>query len=146
MNPTTGRAEPKHSYLIEIDWDGERAPTGAGVYGKDRPCTCNADGVNDARVTDTPSDRMLQEFVRCVAMLLESTSYFTMNEFERHSQWTDGPTYVYVMDMMGNQLMSSSRNRLNGHLLHRWGGRRHATSFEGRDIVAIGDSFGESLI
>ena len=33
VNPASGRDEPKSSYVIEVDWDGERAAIGAGVYG-----------------------------------------------------------------------------------------------------------------
>ena len=146
-NPATGRDEPKSSYVIEIDWNGTRAAIGAGLYANDRPGTCNAAEVNAAGLTATPSVGKLQEFVRCAALLLESKGYFAMDEFEHSSRWTDGPSYAYVMDMMGNQVMSSSQIRVNGNPLHEWGGSgTRPSTFEGRDIVEVGDSFGESFI
>ena len=146
-NPATGRTEPKSSYVIEVDWNGTRAAIGAGLYANDRPGTCNADEVNAAGLTATPSDRKLQEFVRCAALLLESKGYFAMDEFEQGSRWADGPSYVYVMDMMGNQVMTSSRIRVNANALHEWGGGgTQPSAFGGRDIVGVGDSFGESSL
>lgn len=146
-NPATGRTEPKSSYVIEIDWNGTRAAIGAGLYASDRPGTCNADEVNAAGLTATPSDRKMQEFVRCAALLLESKGYFAMDEFEQNSRWSHGSSYVYVMDMMGNQVMTSSRIRVNGNALHEWGGSaRRPSPFDGRDIIDVGDSFGESTL
>ena len=40
-NPATGRKVPKASYVIEIDWDGDPAVIGAGIYELDLPATCN---------------------------------------------------------------------------------------------------------
>ena len=146
-NPANGRDEPKSSYVIEIDWDGERAAIGAGLYGNDRPGTCNPDEVNAAGLSSAPSDRKLQELVRCAALMVESEGYFANGELEGNSRWSDGSSYVFVMDMMGNQVMSSSRVRVNGIQLHEWGGNRvPAEPFGGRDILAVGDSFGESFI
>ncbi len=146
-NPATGRDEPKSSYVVEIDWDGNRAAVGAGLYANDQPGTCNADEVNAANLASDPTDRKLQEFVRCAALMVESEGYFATHELERNPRWTEGGTYVFVMDMMGNQLMSSNRFRVNGNALHEWGGGgNHPEAFGGRDVVSVGDSFGESFI
>ena len=146
-NPTTGRDEPKSSYVMEIDWDGSRAAIGAGLYANDRPGTCNADEVNAARVSSEPGDRKLQELVRCAALMVESEGYFAKHQLEANPRWSDGSTYVFVMDMMGNQVLTSSRVRVNGIALHEWGGGgNRPAAFGGRDVVSVGDSFGESYI
>lgn len=146
-NPGTGRDEPKSSYVIEVDWDGHRAAVGAGLYANDQPGTCNADEVNAANVASEPTERKLQEFVRCAALMVESEGYFATHELERNPRWSEGGTYVYVMDMMGNQLMSSNKFRVNGNALHEWGGGgNRPEAFGGRDVVSVGDSFGESFI
>lgn len=146
-NPATGRDEPKSSYVIEIDWDGNRAAVGAGLYANDRPGTCNPDEVNAAGVSTEPTDRKLQEFVRCAALVVESEGYFAKDELEGDPRWSDGSSYVFVMDMMGNQLMSSNRVRVNGNAIHEWGGGgNRPAAFGGRDVASIGDSFGESFI
>ena len=146
-NPATGRDEPKSSYVMEIDWDGNRAAIGAGLYANDRPGTCTAAEVNAASLSAEPTDWKLQELVRCAALVVESEGYFAKHQFEGNPRWSNGSIYVFVMDLMGNQLMSSNRVRVNGNALHEWGGSRNRpAAFGGRDVVSIGDSFGESFI
>ena len=107
---------------MEIDWDGTRAAIGAGLYANDRPGTCNADEVNAAGLSAEPTERNLQELVRCAALVVESEGYFAKSRIERDPRWGDGSTNVFVMDMAGNQLISSSPLRVNGNALHEWGG------------------------
>ena len=146
-NPATGTAEPKASYAMEIDWDGNRALIGAGIYLRDVPGTCDGDDVNAAALDANPSDEALREFVRCAASKVESEGYFAMTELEGGPRWKHGSTYAFVMDMMGNQVLSGSGIRLNGNPLHEWGRRRMPTDqFGGRDIISVGDQFGESFI
>lgn len=146
-NPATGRDEPKSSYVMEVDWDGVRAAIGAGLYANDRPGTCNADEVNAANVSAEPTGGKLQELVRCAALMVESDGYFAKDQLERDPRWSDGSTHVFVMDMMGNQVMSSSKVRVNGIALHEWGGGgSRPAAFGGRDVLSVGDSFGESFI
>ena len=146
-NPATGRDEPKSSYVIEIDWDGTRAAVGAGLYANDQPGTCNADEVNAANLSAQPTDRKLQELVRCAALMVEAEGYFAKTQLEGDPRWSDGSTYVFVMDMLGYQVMSSNRVRVNGNAVHEWGGGGNGpAAFGGRDVVSIGDSFGESFI
>ena len=146
-NPATGREEPKSSYVREIDWDGNRAAIGAGLYANDLPGTCNADEVNAANLSAEPTERKLEELVRCAALMVESEGYFARHQLERNPRWSDGSTYVFVMDLMGNQLMTSSSVRLNGSALHEWGGGgNRPAAFGGRDVVSIADSFGETFI
>ena len=74
-NPSTGTEQPKSSYVIEVDWDGERAAVGAGIYAPDLPGTCRAEEVNAADLAAAPSEAKLQAFVRCAAILLEEKGY-----------------------------------------------------------------------
>ena len=146
-NPTTGRNEPKSSYVIEVDWNGERAAIGAGIYAPDLPGTCNDDEVNAAGLAAAPSEAKLRAFVRCAAMLVEEKGYFAKGELEGSSRWRDGASYVFVMDMTGNQVLTGNRVRVNGNALHEWGGKSTpADQFGGRDMVAVGDAFGEALV
>ena len=45
-NPATDREEPKASYVKSIDWDGNPAAIGAGIYRRDIPGTCESEEVN----------------------------------------------------------------------------------------------------
>ena len=56
-NPETGRDEPKASYLKSIDWDGNLAVIGAGIYRRDIPGTCESEEVNAMGLEDDPSKR-----------------------------------------------------------------------------------------
>ena len=47
-NPSSGTQQPKSSYLGEVDWDGQRAVVGSGIYAPDLPGTCSSDEVNAA--------------------------------------------------------------------------------------------------
>ena len=71
-DPATGRERPKSSYVIEIDWNGDRAAIGTGIYAPDLPGTCYPDEVNAAGVEANPSQEKLREFVHCAAMMVES--------------------------------------------------------------------------
>ena len=146
-NPETGGNEPKSSYVIEVDWDGQRAALGAGIYAPDVPGACNAGAVNAAVLAAAPSERKLEEFVRCAATLVEEKGYFAKGELEEDSRWRQGSTYVFVMDMAGNQVLTGNRVRVNGKALHEWGGKSTPLDqFGGRDMVAVGDAFGEAVI
>ncbi len=146
-NPATGKEVPKSSYVIEIDWNGDRAVIGAGIYALDLPGTCNADEVNAATLAAAPSHEKLREFVRCAAMLVESQGYFAKGELEGDARWRHGSSYVFVMDMLGNQVLTGNRVRVNGNALHEWGGKSMPTDqFGGRDMVGVGDTFGEAFI
>ena len=143
-NPATGKHTAKASYISEVDWNGERAALGAGIYARDLPGTCYPDEVSAAALGADPSPQTLREFVRCAAMLLESDGYFAKEILERHARWTDGGHYLYVLDSLGNQVMSGSRFRVNGKALHEWG--RAGEQFGGRDMADVGGTFGESYV
>ena len=146
-NFTSGNVEPKSSYLVEIDWEGQRAAIGAGIYERDLPGTCNRADVNAAALEADPSDQRLREFVRCAAMVVESRGYFAKAELEEDSRWSEGSSYVFVLDLMGNQIMSGSSVRLNGSPLHELGGQSGSRlQFGDRDVVDVANTFGETQI
>ena len=146
-NPATGREAPKASYVIEVDWDGSRAAIGAGLYARDLPGTCYPDEVSAAVLEAAPSDQTLREFVRCAAMMVESEGYFAKEEIERNARWAGGENYVFVLDTMGNQLITGSGARLDGRAPHEWGsaGARE-DQFGGRDLAAAAAAFGEAHV
>ena len=146
-NPATGRKAPKASYVIEIDWDGSPAVIGAGLYARDWPGTCYSDEVSAAALDADPSPETLREFVRCAAMMVESEGYFAKDELERNSRWVNGANYVFVLDTMGNQIISGNRARVNGKAPHEWGSRSaRKDQFGGRDMADVGDTFGETYV
>ena len=79
-NFATGRDEPKASYVKSIDWNGTPAGIGAGIYLRDIPGSCNREEVNATELAANPSDRKLQEFVRCAAMEMESMGFFALHQ------------------------------------------------------------------
>ena len=146
-NFTSGNVEPKSSYLIEIDWNGQRAAIGAGIYERDLPGTCNREDVSAAALEADPSDQKLREFVRCAAMVVESRGYFAKAELEKDSRWSEGSSYVFVVDTMGNQILSGSSVRINGSPLKELGAKRMPTDqFGGRDVVDVANTFGETQV
>lgn len=144
-NPATGRRSPKASYTIEVDWDGSRASLGAGIYSPDWPGTCHADEVGAAQLEANPTPEALKQFVRCAAAVVAAEGYFAKHDIERDERWSSGASYVYVMDMVGNQLMSGSSFLLNGLPLYEWG-RREVDQFGGRDLIDMAHTFGEAEI
>ena len=146
-NPATGRREPKASYVIEIDWDGEPAVIGAGIYELDLPATCNDDEVSAAVLEADRSPETLQAFLRCAAQVVESEGYDAKQVLETDPRWSSGSSYAFVLDMQGNQVISGRSARLNGQALHEWGGRGGPDDqFGGRDMIDVGSTFGESFV
>lgn len=146
-NPQTGRNEPKASYVIEVDWDGLRALVGAGVYSPAIPGTCSAEEVNATALSAAPSEASLHQFVRCAALLVEEKGFSAKRELESSPRWRHGSTYVFAMDLSGNQVVSGNPVRVNGRALHEWGGKSDPTDqFGGRDMVSVADTFGEAVI
>ena len=146
-NPLTGSVEPKVSYAIGIDWNGVPSLILSGIYRRDLPATCNPSEVSAETVTSLRSLERLEEFVRCAAIELEERGPLAMDELGSHARWTDGSTYLYVMDTAGTQLLSGSRFRVNGVAPHEWGGRPGPSDqFGGRDTLGIAEAFGESYV
>ena len=146
LNPATGRDEPKASYVKRIDWDGNPAVIGAGIYRRDIPGTCESEEVNASGLEAAPSNERLQEFVRCAAMELESQGYFAIRALSSDPRWSSRSIYVFGLDTYGYTLFSGDlysqrygviAPELNDHL---------DGPFGGRDVVSVGDAFGETFL
>ncbi len=144
-NPENGLTEPKASYVARIDWDGNDAAIGAGIYRRDFPGTCHAAQVNAEALAAEPSLDGLQEFVRCAALEVESKGYFAALLMENDPRWRAGSIYVFGMDMTGNQLFSGRPPAADGERMPEWG-RDPRAAFNGRDMVDVAGTFGESYI
>ena len=145
-NPATDREEPKASYVKSIDWDGNPAAIGAGIYRRDIPGTCESEEVNAGGLEAAPSSERLQEFVRCAAMELESQGYFAIRALSSDPRWSSRSIYVFGLDTYGYTLFS-------GYPYSQWYGviapelNDHLDGpFGGRDVVSVGDAFGETFL
>ena len=144
-NPATGRDEPKASYVKSIEWDGTRAAIGAGIYRRDLPGTCRNDEVNALLLEDEPSNEKLAAFVRCAAMELESQGYFATRALSNDPRWRNGSIYVFGLDTYGNTLFSGNPySQWFGALSPELNAHREGP-FGGRDVIAVGDAFGETF-
>ena len=57
LNPATGSNEPKASYIKGIDWDGNPAAIGAGIYRRDLPGTCRSEEIHAMGLDADPFQR-----------------------------------------------------------------------------------------
>ena len=146
-NPATGRDEPKATYIKGIDWEGNPAAIGAGVYRRDLPGTCESEEVNALGLEDDPSPLRLKEFVRCAALELESEGYFATRALSSDPRWSNRSIYVFGLDTYGNALFSG-----DPYSSQWWGSLAPELNdypdgpFGGRDVVSVGDAFGETFL
>ena len=139
-NPETGRSQPKSSYVKEIEWNGDRAAIGAGIYSRDFPGACDATEVNAAQLLATPSDQRLQELVRCAAQEVESAGFFAGPVLSSDPRWNQGPIYVSgvnvetgIVEFSGNPASFATSGRIPEVL------------FDGRNAIEAAALFGESF-
>jgi cytochrome c len=139
-NPATGRSQPKSSYVIEIEWKGDRAAIGAGIYSLDFPGTCDPGEVNAADLAANPGDQRLQEFVRCAAMEVASSGYFAGPVLSGDPRWKHGPIYIFgvnvetgTVEFSGNAASLATSGRIPELL------------FDGRDAIEAAALFGEGF-
>ena len=146
VNYETGRVSPKVSYILPVSWRGIPAMLGSGIYLRDLPGTCRSEEVNAMELEDDPSDQKLQEFVRCAAMELESNGYFATITLANDPRWKHGSIYLFGLDSYGSALFSgdpdsgqpgAGASELNDMM---------DGPFGGRDVVSVGDAFGETLL
>ena len=147
LNPATGRDEPKATYIRGIDWEGNAAAIGAGIYRRDLPGTCEAEEVNALQLEAEPSDQRLQEFVRCAALKLEANGYFAIRELSSDPRWRNQSIYLFGLDANGTPLFSG-----NSYSRSWWGALYPELTdhmdgpFKGRDVVSVGNTFGETFL
>ena len=140
-NPATGRDEPKATYFKGIDWEGNLAAIGAGIYRRDLPGTCESEEVNATILDEHPYEGRLQEFVRCAAMELESTGYFGLASLSGDPRWRSYSIYLFGVDVYGNTLFTGSP--------YNWGAGMspsELTTIAARDDVAVAEAFGETFL
>ena len=142
LDGKTGIREPLNSPIPHpgpLDSAPGPAPTTS-------PGTCESEEVNARGLEATPSNERLQEFVRCAAMELESQGYFALRALSSDPRWRNGSIYLFGLDTYGNALFSGDpysqwygliAPELNDHM----GG-----PFGGRDVVSVGDAFGETFL
>ena len=145
-NPATDREEPKASYVKSIDWDGDPAAIGAGIYRRDIPGTCWSEEVNALGLEAAPSPVRLQEFVRCAAMELESHGYFAVRSLSSDPRWRNGSIYVFGLDTYGYPLFSGDPYSQGSGIIAPELNDYLDGPFGGRDVVSVGDAFGESFL
>ena len=136
-NPETGATEPKASYIVRVDWDGQMASLGSGIYEPDLPGVCSADQVNAANLEQNASDQALREFVQCAASLIESLGYFAGPVLERDPRWRHGSIYVFVIEPESEELIfsgSPASFAVSGNVSSLFGGRK---------VLAAAVDFGE---
>ena len=147
VNPATGNAEPKVSFIVPVDWRGTPAFMGAGIYRRDFPGACHSDAVNASVLDMEPSDDRLEEFVRCASYILEREGYFATTQFTRDPRWRSGSIYLFGIDTMGNQVFSGRSIKVNGVAVREWASSgTPMDQFGGRDMPAVVDTFGESYL
>ena len=123
------------------------AAIGAGVYRRDIPGTCESTEVNAALLEADPSNEKLQEFVRCAAIELESQGYFAVRSLSSDPRWRNGSIYLFGLDTYGNTLFSG-----DPYSSQWWGSLAPELNdyldgpFGGRDVVSVGDAFGETFL
>ena len=143
LNPETGRDEPKATYIKSIDWQGNSAAIGVGVYRRDLPGTCRSEEVSASMLDSEPSEARLQEFVRCAAMELDSMGYFATVSLANDPRWKSGSIYLFGLDTYGYTFFSGSPmdSRIGSELSSDTIG-----GFGGRNVLGVADAFGESFL
>ena len=140
-NPATGREEPKASYIKGLDWEGNAAAIGAGIYRRDLPSTCWREEVNATQLEEHPSSQRLQEFVHCATMELETTGYFGLVSLSTDPRWRSHSIYLFGVDMYGNTLFTGTP--------YNWGmgiSPSELSTIAARDDVAVAEAFGETFL
>ena len=140
-NQATDQDEPKASYIKSIDWEGNPAAIGAGIYRRDLPGTCQREEVNATHLDEHPSSQRLQEFVHCTTMELETAGYFGLVSLSTDPRWRSHSIYLFGVDMYGNTLFT-------GNPYNWWMGisPSELTTIAVRDDVAVAEAFGETFL
>ncbi len=92
----TGQVEPKMSYNLMLERDGEQAGMGAGYHPRDTHASCAPDLVRASLVYN---ERDVERFVACAAHYLQQNGLQALHDFNSDPRWIAGPTYLILLDM-----------------------------------------------
>ena len=96
VNPASDRIEPKASYVLRLDYQGEPAFIGAGLHPQDTHATCAPE---TTRASLVYNERDVERFVACAEHHLQQGGLRAAHDFNRDPRWTSGPTYLFLLDM-----------------------------------------------
>ena len=96
INRNSGEEEPKVSYVMALEVEGEQLYLGAGTYPLDAPGACPADRV---RAELAAGERGVEQFVHCAAEHLRRAGLVAVAEFETDPRWLSGSTYLFLLDL-----------------------------------------------
>ena len=92
----TGQEEPKVSYILLLERDGEPVGLGAGYHPRDTHATCAADVVRASLVYN---ERDVERFVACAEHHLQQNGLSALHDFNNDPRWVSGPTYLFFYDL-----------------------------------------------
>ena len=95
-NIESGREEPKLSYVLQVDHQGEPAFIGAGLHPRDTHGTCPPDTVRASMVYN---ERDIEAFVNCAAHHLQQNGLRALHDFNSDPRWISGPSYLFFYDL-----------------------------------------------
>lgn len=88
--------EPKLSYVLQLDYQGEPAFIGAGLHPRDTHGTCSPATVRASLVYN---ERDIEAFVNCAAHYLQQNGLQALHEFGSDERWNFGATYLFLYDL-----------------------------------------------
>ncbi|MDE0609454.1 MAG: cache domain-containing protein [Anaerolineaceae bacterium] len=94
-NIASGAEEPKMSYVLQLDYQGEPAFLGAGLHPQDTRATCSPEVVRASLVYN---ERDVERFVTCAAHHLQQNGLQALHDFS-DERWISGPTYLFLYDL-----------------------------------------------
>lgn len=117
LNRNSGEEEPKVSYVMALEVEGEQVYLGAGTYPLGAPGACPADRV---RAESVATERGVEQFVHCAAEHLRRAGLVAVTEFETDPRWLSGPTYLFLIDLETMVTISNAgdpglRGEFRGH-------------------------------
>ena len=95
-NIASGAEEPKLSYVLQLDYQGEPAFIGAGLHPRDTHGTCPADTVRASLVYN---EQDIETFVGCAAHHLQQHGLRALHDFNSDPRWVSGPSYLFFYDL-----------------------------------------------
>ncbi len=93
----TVQDEPKLSYIMTLERDGEPAGLGAGYHPRDTHGSCSPEVVRASLVYN---ERDVERFVACAAHHLQQQGLQALHDFSSDPRWNSGPTYLFLGDLV----------------------------------------------